>query len=302
MPFEVERRFPSTYCPVEAMRLQRLGKLDPAMRLLEREVWKATRTPEGDATIVLRWDGEHMHVLSFGPGAAWIADRAPRLCGHEDDPAGLVARHDWLASIVRDHPQVSLGQAPRLFDTLISYVLQQRVAFADAAASWRRILEHVGEPAPGALGLLLPPSPDAWRSLGLAALASFDVDGQRARILHEVALQHRKIDRLDDASLADARMLVPKLRGIGPWTAGMVLGVGRGDPDAVPEGDVSMPSIIARAFTGEARGDDQRMLELLQDYQGQRFRVLRLVFAAGIRRQRFGPRVPRTRAPRGFGR
>ena len=43
---------------------------------------------------------------------------------------------------------------------------------------------------------------------------------------------------------------------------------------------------------GEARGTDERMLELLEPYAGQRARVVLLLELSGIGAPRFGPRMP----------
>jgi 3-methyladenine DNA glycosylase/8-oxoguanine DNA glycosylase len=54
-----------------------------------------------------------------------------------------------------------------------------------------------------------------------------------------------------------------------------------GDADAVPIGDLHLPHEVCWALAGESSGDDQRMLELLEPWRGQRFRVLRLLLCAG---------------------
>ncbi len=298
----MERSFETAYCPVDAVRLQRLGSSDPTLRLAEGELWRAIRTPDGPATLHLRHEDGVVHARAWGDGAAWALERAPIVCGVEDRPGALEPHHPEVEEAMRMCPNLCLGRAPRLFDTLVAYVLQQRVAFADAAASWRRILRHHGEPAPGPNELRLPLTPKQWRSLSRAELASYDVDHQRARTVHEVALHARKIDRLDAASLDEARTLLPKLRGVGPWTTGIVLGVGRADPDAIPVGDSSIPILVTQVLTNRRTGDDDSMLEALKPYRGQRFRVIRLLYAAGFKRQRFGPRVPRSHARRGHGR
>src|SRR5690606_8569981 len=85
------------------------------------------------------------------------------------------------------------------------------------------------------------------------------------------------------------------LPGIGPWTRAMVEGHALGQLDAVPLGDYDLPSMVAWFFAGEPRADDDRMLELLEPFAGQRFRVLRILWAAGIHAPRFGPRKRATR-------
>jgi 3-methyladenine DNA glycosylase/8-oxoguanine DNA glycosylase len=64
-----------------------------------------------------------------------------------------------------------------------------------------------------------------------------------------------------------------------------------GDPDAVSVGDFHLPNLVAWALAGEPRGDDARLLELLEPYRGQRGRVQVLLEAGGVRAPAFGPRA-----------
>ena len=64
-----------------------------------------------------------------------------------------------------------------------------------------------------------------------------------------------------------------------------------GDPDAVSVGDFHLPNLVAWALAGEPRGTDDRMLELLEPYRGQRGRVIRLLELGGFGAPRYGPRL-----------
>jgi 3-methyladenine DNA glycosylase/8-oxoguanine DNA glycosylase len=69
-----------------------------------------------------------------------------------------------------------------------------------------------------------------------------------------------------------------------------VLGTAMGDPDAVAVGDFHLKNIVAFNLAGEARASDERMLELLAPYAGQRGRAVRLVQLEGRTPPKFGPR------------
>ena len=56
-------------------------------------------------------------------------------------------------------------------------------------------------------------------------------------------------------------------------------------------GDFHIPNLVAWALAGEPRGTDERMLELLEPYAGQRGRVTRLLELGGAAAPRYGPRV-----------
>ena len=85
------------------------------------------------------------------------------------------------------------------------------------------------------------------------------------------------------------------LPGIGPWTVAEVALRALGDPDAVSVGDFHLKNLVAFTLAGEIRGDDARMVELLEPWRGHRARVIRLLEASGHRPPAFGPRyAPRS--------
>jgi hypothetical protein len=55
-------------------------------------------------------------------------------------------------------------------------------------------------------------------------------------------------------------------------------------------GDYHLKNTVAHALAGEARATDERMLELLAPYRGQRGRVVRLLQLDGHGAPKFGPR------------
>jgi 3-methyladenine DNA glycosylase/8-oxoguanine DNA glycosylase len=89
----------------------------------------------------------------------------------------------------------------------------------------------------------------------------------------------------------EAYARLTEVPGIGPWTAAEVGVRALGDDDAVSVGDFHLPNLVAFALAGEPRGDDARMLELLEPYRGRRALVIRLLELSGIRAPRYGPRL-----------
>lgn len=79
--------------------------------------------------------------------------------------------------------------------------------------------------------------------------------------------------------------------GIGPWTAGLVAQVALGDPDAVVVGDYHLPHIVSFTLTGERRGSDERMMELLEPYRPWRGLAQWLIVRGGQRPRRRAPRA-----------
>jgi 3-methyladenine DNA glycosylase/8-oxoguanine DNA glycosylase len=265
------------------------GPYDPTCRRGPGVLWKAGRTPDGPVTLALRRAAGEVRAAAWGPGASWALARAGALAGLDD--RGGFAPTGLLASLARRHGGLRLPRSPFVFDGLVEYVLQQRVSFRDAARSHRRLVAALAPPSPGPPGLRLPLAPSDWLSRPDHELRRAGIDAQRASALRAAARAARSVDGAFETSLADGRARLAAVRGCGPWTVGMAAGFVLGDPDAVPIGDLHLPHEVARALAGEPRGDDRRMLELLEPYRGGRFRVLRLLLAAG--RVRLGRASPR---------
>jgi hypothetical protein len=106
-------------------------------------------------------------------------------------------------------------------------------------------------------------------------------EGQRGRTLRAAARAARPVDSAFGLDAAAARGILASVGGCGPWTVEITMGFVLGDPDAVPVGDLHLPHEVGWALAAEPRADDARMLELLEPFRGNRFRLLRLLLAAG---------------------
>ena len=91
-------------------------------------------------------------------------------------------------------------------------------------------------------------------------------------------------------SLDDAMRRMQAIAGVGPWTAGVVAASALGHADAVVVGDYNLPHLVSYALAGEPRATDDRMLELLEPYRGQRGRAIRYLKQSGVKAPRYGPR------------
>ena len=283
-PVERHLPVPPVYDFDETLRFLPLGRHDPCCRREPGVSWKAGRTPLGPASLELRRAPSGLVARAFGPGADWALARAERIAGLRDAPLLFAPRGGRLGILARRGRGLHLPASPWVFDTLTGVILQQRVAWRDAAAAHRRLVESRGEPAPGPFGLRLPLGPRQWLTLAAEELRRFGVDGQRARALRAAAGEARAIDALFDLPWTEARAFLGRLPGCGPWTTEMTLAFGLGDPDAVIIGDLHVPSLVAWALDGDesGRADDARMIALLEPYRGHRFRLVRLLYAAGI--------------------
>jgi 3-methyladenine DNA glycosylase/8-oxoguanine DNA glycosylase len=264
------------------------GRDDPTIRFAVDGIWRATRTPEGAATIRLRATPDGVRAAAWGPGAQRVMAELADLVGATDNPTALEPRHRVIADLVHRLPGLRLTRSNRPFEALLPAICEQKVTGIEARAAFRAIVRRHGDPAPGPGGLRLAPEPSVLAGLPYFAFHPFGLERRRADIIRRAG---QIAARLEASTPAQATRLLASVPGIGPWTIAEVGRVAFGDPDAVSVGDYHLPNLVAWALAGEPRADDARMLELLEPYRGQRGRVQLLLEAAGIQAPRFGPRL-----------
>lgn len=187
----LERRFVSPL-PVDlrgTLGIHRRGPDDPTLRFSrDGSAWRATRTPEGPATIRLvpvarGHDGGApdnatgadatggasgaraeavgsatvIRARAWGPGAAWALEQAPELVGAEEDPAAFAAfatlvdavGPPLLASALARYQGIRIGRTRRVLEALVPTIIEQKVTGDEARAAFVALVRRHGEPAPG---------------------------------------------------------------------------------------------------------------------------------------------------------
>ena len=291
------------YSLVDSLRLQRFGRADPTASVertsAQERYAKCSRTPLGPATLVAWMErrtaatvegGEddegggvraRVEVALYGEGREWLLPRLRTVLGLDDVPA--VPSHPRLAPLRLVFARTRLVHAMSLPELHAILTLQQRVTFAEAARSWSRVVAAVGERAPGPLPLWTPPGPEHWLAMRQPQARALGIDAQRWRAL---LVASRAADEVQSQSADPVTLVrfVARLPGTGPWTTGLLSGLGAADADAVVLGDVHLPHDLSAFFTDVPVGSDARMLELLEPFRPNRFRVVRVLMGHGRRR------------------
>lgn len=268
----------------------RRGQHDPTCRVDGRTIWRASRTPGGPATTRLEVHPDRIEAEAWGDGADAVLDALPDLVGATDPVEGFAPEHPLVARLWRERPGLRMPRTRAVADSLVTVVLEQRVTTFEAHRSQRQLVERWGEPAPGPADLRLPVDPEVLAGIAYYELHVIGVERSRADTIRRVAAQARSLDALASAPLAEARARMTQIPGVGPWSAAEVSMVALGDADAVPVGDLHLPSDVTWALTGEAVDSDDAMLDALAPFAGHRGRVIRLLLAAGVHAHRRAPR------------
>ncbi|MGW0366534.1 DNA-3-methyladenine glycosylase family protein [Streptomyces sp. NPDC002990] len=285
----------------------RRGPGDPTFRVTpDGSLWRASRTPQGPATLRVRAAGAEIHAESWGPGADWFLEQLPALLGSGDDPAAFVPRHRLLHASHRRRPGLRLSRSGLVLESLIPTILEQKVTADEAYRAWRRLVRQYGEPAPGpqaasgpawASGrpeLYVAPAARTWAMIPSWDWHKAGVDSKRSATIVRAARVAQRMEEAAAMPLAQAAARLEAVAGIGPWTSAETLQRSNGEPDAVTTGDLHLPGIVGYALADDRDADDAVMLELLAPYAGQRHRAARLIMLAGRIPPRRTPKMPRT--------
>lgn len=160
------------------------------------------------------------------------------------DVAAAVAflrRDRHLGPVARAQPQPVLGMRSRPFNALIVAIAGQQISRTAAGAIMRRLDALAAMPftSPALAKVRL----SQLRGAGLSASKAACVQACARAFLAEAPL--RRLGRLPDDGVREA---LTAIKGVGPWTAEMVLMFGLGRQDVMPHGDVGIIRGAARAF------------------------------------------------------
>ncbi|MEY4401078.1 MAG: hypothetical protein RL072_943 [Actinomycetota bacterium] len=255
---------------------------------------RAALTPCGPGSILFEVGAnDEITGHAWGEGADWLWERATKLAARHQRcvlSEEFFSHHRTVSQALRTSGLLHLPATESPYHEILPAILGQRITAAQAHAQWRRLCDTYGEAAPGPLNLRLPPTPERLKMIPSWEFHQLGIEEQRARTLHTAARYADYVDRTRDFSGPQAREALLKLPGIGVWTAAATVGISHGDPDALPVGDFHVKNTVAWALAGRARGTDEEMIELLHPYDGQRWRVVRMLESSGFSAPRYGPK------------
>lgn len=274
----------------------RRGPGDPTfMRTPDGAIWRTTLTDAGAATLrVLQREVDLVRVEAWGPGAEAAIALAPSMLGERDDTTGFRTGIEELDVAHRRNPGMRVPRTARVMESLVPAILEQKVITLQAHDSWRKLVRRFGEPAPGPTPrpMMVVPEPLRWASIPVWEWHTAGVDPRRARTIVNAARYAARLDEAKDMRPADAAARLTLLPGIGVWTAAEVAQRALGDADALSVGDYHLSNYVGHALWGRDMTDAE-MVEAMTPWSGHRYRVVRLLEAAGVRgRPRRGPRMP----------
>jgi len=192
------------------------------------------------------------------------------------------ARVAWLAPLVERMRGVKPPRYPALWDACVNAVVFQQVSLRAASTIMHRLICALGQPVMVA-GLPMPlylfptaehiqcAADNALRKTGLSAAKIATL----RRVADALAAGTLRATTLERYPSPDAAAILRQIKGIGPWTAAVILLRGLGRLDVFPANDASVASNIA-LVAGSSTFDVPSVLTVLGEQRGMLYFYLLL--------------------------
>src|SRR6202142_1189163 len=189
------------------------GHGDPTIRIQVDRVQRATRTPDGPASVELALGGGAVRVRAWGPGAAWAVAHAPAFLGFDDQPGTFRPGHPLLDDLTRRYPGVRFGRTEAVLEAIVPAVLEQKITGDEARRVYRALVRAHGEDAPGPLELRLAPSAERLAALPYYAFHPLGLERRRAELLRKLGASAKRLESLVDLDPAEASRRLQAIPG-----------------------------------------------------------------------------------------
>lgn len=190
---------------------------------------------------------------------------------HADAMAHLSAADPRMAALIEragpcrlgQHAQGALGK-PQMLSALVESIVSQQLSPKAADTIFGRVRALVpGELTPD--GLLALPE-DELRGAGLSGAKTKSIRDLCDHV-RRGALALDRLGEMDDEAVIGA---LTQVRGIGRWTAEMVLMFQLGRPDVLPVGDLGVQKGFVRLFGLRKMPSPDRMVKLAKPFRPHR--------------------------------
>jgi DNA-3-methyladenine glycosylase II len=188
----------------------------------------------------------------------------------------------WLAPLVRRMRGVKPPCYPTLWEACVNAIVFQQLSIRAASAIMRRLIMALGQrverdslPLPlyvfPAAERFQEASDDTLRATGLSASKV----GTLRRVAERLMSGTLEAKELEEVSSGDAMTALCRIKGIGPWTAAIILLRGMGRLDVFPANDSSVVSNMT-LMAGPALPDARLVLDDLGPQRGMLYFYLLL--------------------------
>ena len=204
------------------------------------------------------------------------------LWGLDDDLTGhlaAMAADPDLAPLRKRFGGLRILRAPDVYEALLVAVIGQQVSVRAAQSIRYRLMENLGTQivvsgSHGEEQYGLYPSPQQLIEAGEEGLRAQGASRQKAAYLLGIARRAAagELDRTAWATLSDeeASERLGEIKGVGRWTAEIVLMRGLGRPDVFPAGDLGLQAAVQELWGLSERPSEKAVREIAERWAGWR--------------------------------
>jgi len=167
-----------------------------------------------------------------------------------DEAHTFLLKDELLGPVVEQFGADGITSRDDLFQTLVRSIVGQQISVLAADAIWGRLVDHLGEVTPTAVLVTDQPS-----------IAACGVTRPKASYIYGLAENATELLNQPWEEMSDAAIMkhLVKFRGIGPWTAEMLLMFHFLRPDVFSLGDIGLirgtQRLVPEAETKEQVGE-----------------------------------------------
>jgi len=238
--------------------------------------YRAVRDARGTAIVaVAQREAGAIEIRATGSRTGrWVAT-ATRMLGIGVDLRGWYARSRriaWLRPFAQAFAGLKPPRYPTLWEACAHAILFQQISIHAAAAIMRRVVEAIGEPiTAGKLRCVPFPEAERWLDVGDERLRAAGLSSNKLAAVRAVAaatldgtLDEKELEALPTPDVAQR---LASVRGLGAWSAAVILLRGLGRLDAFPLRDSGVARSLA-AMAGRENVDQTELLERLGPVRG----------------------------------
>jgi DNA-3-methyladenine glycosylase II len=180
----------------------------------------------------------------------------------------LMRRDPVLGAIIKRYGECGLGTArgPDIFNGLIQSIISQQLSVKAAATIYRRFITLLPEGDGPAAHHIVPLQDEAMRGVGLSRQKISYLRDLSQKVL-DGSLQTELLAALPDEAVLEA---LTRVKGVGRWTAEMILIFRLLRPDVLPVGDLGIVKAIQKAYKLRKPPEPKRMLKIAEPWRPYR--------------------------------
>lgn len=227
----------------------------------------------GHATRPNRMNAAMLDSLSMQARFLWGLD------DNAEAHDAAMASDPHMAPLLERFGSLRIIRTPDMFEALLVTVIGQQVSVQAAQSVRRRLIRNMGTRvtagiAPGDEHYCLYPTPQQLIEADESALREQGVSRQKSAYLMEIAERAAagELDRAAFAALSDEDALkrLCKIKGVGRWTAEIVLMRGLGRPDVFAAGDLGLQAAVQELWGMRERPSEKTLRDIAERWRGWR--------------------------------